>query len=383
MDEFIPFNKIFRGQEEIDAVIQVLKSDCWRGDGPAGREAEAFINEWLGSKYTFLTTSCTHALEMAMMILDIGPGDEVIMPGFTFVSTANAVRTRGAMPVFADIRPLDLMIDPEDVEKKTTSKTKAIVPVHYSGISADFDGLFSVINPSRVTIVEDAAQGVGARWKGRALGTIGEMGCFSFHDTKNFTSGEGGAFLTQCQEIAEKAEWIREKGTNRSAFMRGEVDKYTWISSGSSYIPSDILSAVLMAQLKKKDAIVDARKTVWESYRASLQEAENKGWITLPVIPSYSTSNYHMFYFLTKRKADRNPLLDVLKKAGIDATFHYIPLHNSPYAKKISRGSCTLPATEELAESIIRLPLYPDLATNADKIAGRVSEVIHSYFLNH
>lgn len=383
MHDFIPFNRIFKDEEEQKAVNSVLSADCWHGDGPVSKHVETYLCNWLGSRHVRLTTSCTHALEMAMMVLEIGPGDEVIMPGFTFVSTANAVRMQGGTPVFAEIRPSDLTIDPEDISRKITSATKAVLPVHYAGIPADFDEIRRVIDDHDIAIIEDAAQAVGARWNDRSLGTLGDIGCFSFHDTKNITCGEGGAFLTQDDTLAEKAEWVREKGTNRSAYLRGEVDKYTWISQGSSYILSDLLAAVLEAQLRKKERIHSSRKTVWETYHEHLREAEEHGWIVLPKIPSYARSNYHIFHFLVHDRADRDPLIDALKTAGIGATFHYVPLHNAPYARKFLDRKVSLPRTEQLADSLIRLPLYPDLLDVRNEVAGRVLAVLKDYFNVH
>jgi dTDP-4-amino-4,6-dideoxygalactose transaminase len=359
MPEYIPFNRIYKNDRELTAVESALKSGCWRGDGPAGKKVEAYLRNWLPSNYAFLTTSCTHALEMAIMTLDIGAGDEVIMPGFTFVSTANAVRIHGAKPVFAEIRSSDLTLDPEDVARKITPATKAIVPVHYAGVSVDFDGIREAVNGRPISIIEDAAQAAGAFWNGRALGTVGDIGCFSFHDTKNITCGEGGAFLTQDDQLAEKAEWIREKGTNRSAYLRGEVDKYTWVSTGSSYVLSDLLAAVLQIQLEKKEKIRNARKAVWNSYYQMFETLAESGCITLPVIPDYATSNYHIFHFHVKDPSDRDPLIKAFQAAGIGASFHYVPLHNAPYARKIFEKPVSLPNTERLADTLIRLPLYP------------------------
>jgi len=380
MSEFIPYNKIFKGSEEQKAMMDALEGECWHGDGPASKRVESYLCNWLGARYAFLTTSCTHALEMAMMTLDIGEGDEVIMPSFTFVSTANAVRMRGARPVFAEIRSSDLTIDPVDVATKITPATRAVIPIHYAGISADFDGIRRAIDGRDVFIVEDAAQAVGAYWKDRALGTIGDIGCFSFHDTKNITCGEGGALLTGDQTLAEKAEWIREKGTNRSAFLRGEIDKYTWVSQGSSYIPSDLLAALLEAQLQKKEIILESRKKVWEAYMDRLGESRDKGWIILPDIPSYARINYHIFHFHVKDAADRDPLIARFREAGIGASFHYVPLHNAPYARKILGNQVQLPRTEHLADTLIRLPLYPDLVDIRHDVADRVYSVISRYF---
>jgi dTDP-4-amino-4,6-dideoxygalactose transaminase len=385
MSEFIPFNRICRGSEELVAVQKVLEEGSWHGDGPVGKRVEDQLCRWLGARHCFLTTSCTHALEMAMIVLDIGPGDEVIMPGFTFVSTANAVFMRGGTPVFAEIRENDVNLDPEDVARRITPATRAVVPVHYAGVSADFNGLFRVLEEANVTgrkiaMVEDAAQALGARWNDQFLGTVGDIGCFSFHDTKNITCGEGGAFVTGDGELARKAERVREKGTNRSAFLRGEVDKYTWVGPGSSYIPSEILSAVLEAQLQKKEAIQQARESVWNTYRRTLEPAEERGWIYLPKIPGYAQPNYHIFHFRVQRVQDRNPLLKSLKNAGIDATFHYVPLHNSPWARSTLGEIPALPRTERVADSLIRLPLWPGLSDRIEEVAERVHKVLIHYF---
>lgn len=380
MPDFIPFNKISKDKSELEAMAQALDGDCWHGDGPASKRVETYLCRWLDVSHVFLTTSCTHALEMAMMVLGIREGDEVIMPSFTFVSTANAVRMRGGIPVFAEIRSSDLTLDVHDVASKITPATRAVIPVHYAGVAADFDGIRHAISGRNIAIVEDAAQAVGAFWNKRALGTLGDIGCLSFHDTKNITCGEGGAFLTNDADLAEKAEWVREKGTNRSAFLRGEVDKYTWISQGSSYIPSDLLAALLEAQLRKKDAIREARRRVWEAYRNRLSQLHDKGWISLPEIPKYAHPNYHIFHFHVREAADRNPLLDLLKNAGIGATFHYVPLHNAPYAVNTLKQKVSLARTEKLADTLIRLPLYPGLDEIREDVADRVLKVLIRYY---
>lgn len=395
MPDIIPFNKIFHDQEEQAALARALANDSWHGDGPASKRVEALLCQWLKSEHAFLTTSCTHALEMAMMVLEIEKGDEVILPSFTFVSTANAVLMRGGKVVFAEIRSNDLTIDPDDLARKITPATKAVIPIHYAGVSADFDSIYQVLgkkaisdnpsnvqsgSPSEIAVVEDAAQAVGAYWKNKALGTVGDIGCFSFHDTKNFTCGEGGAFLTQKNDLARKAEWIREKGTDRSAFLRGEIDKYTWQSHGSSYIPSDLLAALLEVQLKKKEVILESRKKIRECYYERLSEARDRGWIFLPVIPDYARSNYHIFHFHVRNKSDRDPLIAMLRDEGIQAAFHYVPLHNSPYARKIMDRPVVLPRTEYLADSLIRLPLYPDLLADMEQAADRTRSVLARFF---
>lgn len=316
-----------------------------------------------------------------MLTLDLKPGDEVIMPSFTFVSTANAVVLHGARPVFADILPGTLNIDPADVARKITPRTRAIVPVHYSGVSADLKELSDLCEGNGIQIVEDAAQGVDAYYHDKHLGSIGDIGCLSFHDTKNITCGEGGAFLTNSDEIARKAEIIREKGTNRSAFLRGEVDKYTWIDRGSSYIQSDILAAVLEAQWAKRAEIRSLRQSAWNTYNETLLTLEKQGFISRPFIPEYCRTNYHTYFFTVNNADDRDPLLDALKSAGISATFHYIPLHDSPFGIRLQPDPELLPNTETLSLQLIRLPLFPSITADYPDFAERAASVIESYFL--
>ncbi|MEX0686984.1 MAG: dTDP-4-amino-4,6-dideoxygalactose transaminase [Balneolales bacterium] len=377
MDDFIPFNKPYKGQDEIDAVIRVLSGDYLCGDGNVTRRVHTLLENWLEVTHAFLTTSCTHSLEMAIMALDIGPGDEVIMPSFTFVSTANAVVMRGARPVFAEIQPGTLNIDPADVEQKITRKTKAIIPVHYGGVACAMDELLDLANIHKLYIIEDAAQAIDAKYKTNYLGTIGDIGCFSFHDTKNIMCGEGGALVTNNDKVARKAELLREKGTNRSAFIRGEVDKYTWMNVGSSYIPSDILAAILEVQISRKSKIKQLRKAVWETYFSTLQPLEEKEFITLPKVPSYASQNYHTFFLNTQTVEIRDLILKELRDNGIGATFHYIPLHSSPYGRQNLQCAQSLPHTDHLSQTLIRLPLYPDLANRAEDVADKVFDIIH------
>jgi dTDP-4-amino-4,6-dideoxygalactose transaminase len=334
------------------------------------------MEEWLNIDHVFLTTSCTHALEMAMLVLDLGPEDEVIMPSFNFVSSANAVVLRGATPVFAEIRPDTLNVDVEDVASKITPRTKAIVPVHYAGISCRMDALQSLADEHDLYLVEDAAQGVDAYYKGTPLGTLGDIGCYSFHETKNLTCGEGGAFLTNDDDLARKAELAREKGTNRSAFIRGEVDKYTWVSEGSSYIPSDILAAVLETQLSRRKEIKNRRRIVWEAYYDALTPLAENHRLTLPEIPAGRTSNYHIFFFRVESEQRRNELIDVLQDHGISASFHYIPLHSSPFGQQYLSDDDALPTTVQCSQTLIRLPLHPGLANEADALSQRTAQII-------
>jgi dTDP-4-amino-4,6-dideoxygalactose transaminase len=372
----IPFNEPVTGDDEIEAARAALESGTIRGDGPVSQRVQEKMETWLGIDHVFLTTSCTHALEMAMIVLDIGPEDEVIMPSFNFVSSANAVVLRGATPVFAEIKPDTLNLDIEDVKQKITPRTTAIIPVHYAGVSCDMDALLELAETHDLHVVEDAAQGVDAYYKDRPLGTMGDIGCYSFHETKNITCGEGGAFLTDSEELARKAELVREKGTNRSAFIRGEVDKYTWVSEGSSYIQSDILASVLEAQLKKRDQIRRRRKTVWEAYWNALSPLTENIPLHLPHIPDNRRPNYHIFFFRVETASQRNQVLDALKQHGIDATFHYIPLHSSPFGQQYVSDDESLPTTTHCSETLIRLPLHPKLAQGANALAERIAEIV-------
>lgn len=311
-----------------------------------------------------------------MLALDLAPGDEVIMPSFTFVSTANAVVLRGAVPVFAEIRPETLNLDPEDVARRITPRTRAIVPVHYAGVGCDMGALSDLAARHDLHVVEDAAQGVDAYYEGGPLGTLGDIGCYSFHDTKNITSGEGGAFLTDDSAIAQQAEIIREKGTNRSAFYRGEVDKYSWVDEGSSYIQSDILAALLEVQLEKRDEIREKRRAVWEAYYEALSPLAERGRITLPVIPENRTSNYHLFHFRTHSAPERDRMLSLLREGGVQATFHYVPLHSSPYGRGVLGWETDLPVTQHCSETLVRLPLYPQLYARAGSVAERVAGIV-------
>jgi dTDP-4-amino-4,6-dideoxygalactose transaminase len=317
---------------------------------------------------------------MAMIALGIGPGDEVIMPSFTFVSSANAVVLRGARPVFAEITPETLNIDPEDIVRQITPRTRAIVPVHYAGVACDMDAIMDIARRHRLFVIEDAAQGVDAYHGDRALGTIGDIGCYSFHDTKNITCGEGGAFLTNNDEIAEQAEFVREKGTNRSAFFRGEIDKYNWISPGSSYIQSDILAALLEAQLTRREQIRSDRGLVWQAYYDALKPIARDKGVILPVVPGYATSNYHIFYFRVTTTALRDQVLNALKRQGIQATFHYVPLHSSPYGRSTLHCRELLSVTQMCSETLIRLPIFPQLAEQAPELAARVADIVLNEF---
>jgi dTDP-4-amino-4,6-dideoxygalactose transaminase len=359
----IPLSRPYVDEVTLDGVQQALAAGKLSGDGAVCRAVERQLVAHSGARHVLLTTSCTHALEMAMMLLDLKPGDEVITPSFTFVSGANAVLRGGGVPVFCEITESTHTMDPADVERRITARTKAIAPVHYAGVAADLDPLLEIAHRHAIPLIEDAAQGVNARYKGRMLGTIGEAGAYSFHDTKNYVSGEGGAFLTNSEATARRAEIIREKGTNRENFLRGEVDKYTWVDEGSSYILSEILAAVLQTQLAAMDEIQSLRAQLYRRYMEGLKDLAQKERLRLPVIPPYADSNYHIFHILLPSETERDRVMRALKERGIGAAFHYVPLHSSPYAlERLGTGKLRLPVTDAVAGRLLRLPLYPRLS---------------------
>lgn len=328
------------------------------GDGPFTKRCHKWFEEHTGAKHALLTTSGTHAIEMSALLLDIQPSDEVIMPAFTFVSSSNAFVLRGATIVFVDVRPDTMNIDETLIEAAITPKTRAIMPVHYAGVACEMDTIMDIASRHGLAVVEDAAQGVMSAYKGRALGTIGDFGCYSFHETKNYTMGEGGALLTNSTPMFEAAEIIREKGTNRSRFFRGQVDKYTWMDQGSSYLPSDMNAAYLWAQLELAEEINQNRMASWELYREGLQPLADKGLVELPVIPEGCTHNAHMFYLKPKDLEERTRLIDFLKEKDILAVFHYIPLHTSPAGTRYGRFHGEDAHTTKESERLVRLPLY-------------------------
>jgi dTDP-4-amino-4,6-dideoxygalactose transaminase len=361
-DVRIPFNKSSVDVRVVDFIRQVIESGKLGGDGVVCRSVELWFEERFNARHVFLTTSGSHALEMAMMMLDLRPGDEVITPSFTFVSTANAIVRAAARPVFCEINETTLTLDVKDLERKISKRTRAVVPVCYAGVSAEMDEICAIAGAHGLKVIEDAAQGVNAKYRGKYLGTIGDMGIYSFHETKNYVSGEGGAFITSDKQLGRRAEIIREKGTNRANFVRGEVDKYTWVDLGSSFVLSDILAAVLMFQLDDLDVIQDRRKKIHLSYLAGLRELEQSEKLRLPVIPEYCESNYHIFYVLLPSEKERNRLMRQLKESGIGTAFHYVPLHSSPYAReRLGLRDLNLPVTDRISGTLLRLPLYPHL----------------------
>ncbi len=342
------------------------------GDGEYTGKCKKWMEERTGTKTALLTTSCTHALEMAALLCDIGPGDEVIMPSYTFVSTANAFVLRGAKVVFVDIRSDTMNIDEKLIEEAITEKTKAIVPVHYAGVACEMDEIMEIARLHNLYVVEDAAQGVMSTYKGRALGTIGEFGCFSFHETKNFSMGEGGALLIREQQFTERAEILREKGTNRSKFYRGEVDKYSWCDMGSSYLPSDLNAAYLWAQLEEADKITADRMHTWKQYDEALRPL---GWFEVPHIPKECEHNAHMYYIKVKDLEERTKLISYLMENGIKAVFHYVPLHSSQAGRRFGRFCGEDVYTTKESERLVRLPLYYQIGEeNVDYVIGKVKK---------
>lgn len=347
------------------------------GDGEFTKRCNAWIEEHTGTAKALLTTSGTQALEMAALLSDIQPGDEVILPSYTFVSTANAFVLRGAKLVFVDIRPDTMNIDEKLIEDAITDKTRAIVPVHYAGVGCEMDTIMDIAKRHNLVVVEDAAQGVNAFYKGRALGSIGDYGCFSFHETKNYSMGEGGTILINRPEQIEDAEIIREKGTDRSRFFRGQVDKYTWVNIGSSFLPSDINAAYLMAQLEMADEINENRLQSWARYNEGLQDLAQEGVIELPYIPEECAHNAHMFYIKTKDMEERKALISYLKERNIAAVFHYVPLHSAPAGLRFGRFHGEDRYTTKESERLLRLPMYYNLSESDQQ---KVIDAVHGFY---
>lgn len=358
----IPFNiPTVTGVEE-KYLQEALRNRKLSGDGPFTQKCNAWLQEQSGAAKALLTTSCTHALEMSALLAGIQPGDEVIMPSYTFVSTANAFALRGATIVFVDIRPDTMNIDETLIEDAITERTRAIVPVHYAGVACEMDAILALAKKYHLLVIEDAAQGVMSSYKGKALGAIGDMGCYSFHETKNFTCGEGGALLLRDERFVERAEILREKGTNRAKFFRGQVDKYTWVDLGSSYLPSELNAAYLYAQLEAAQEIYDRRMQKWEFYRERLQPLAERGLLELPVIPPGCVHNAHMFYIKAKDLEERSRLIDFLRQQGILAVFHYVPLHSAEAGRRFGRFHGEDRYTTRESERLLRLPLYDALS---------------------
>lgn len=357
----IPFNKPTHVGAELEYIQQAIQSSHLSGDGSFTKRSHALLESALGVPKVLLTTSGTHALEMSALLLDLKAGDEVIVPSFTFVSTINAFALRGAKPVFADVRADTLNLDESKLEALITPRTRAIVVVHYAGVGCDMDAIMAIANRYNIPVVEDNAHGLFGKYKGKNLGTFGVMATQSFHETKNLTSGEGGALLINDEKYIEDAEIMREKGTNRSRFFRGQVDKYTWVNLGSSYLPSEILAAHLFAQLEKRDEIQSARKRIWETYYKELADWAEENHVQMPFVPAHCEQTYHMFYMLFPNLEKRTAAIAHLKERGIQAVFHYLPLHLSPMGEKYGGKPGDCPVTERITDQLLRLPFYTNM----------------------
>jgi len=374
----IPFNKPFLTGKETDYIQQAVASGKISGDGMFTHKCHQFFEQRYGFEKVLLTTSCTDALEMAAILLDIQPGDEVIVPSYSFVSTANAFVLRGAKVVFVDSKSDEPNMDVTEIEKLITSKTKAIVPVHYAGVACDMDAIMQLADKYNLFLVEDAAHSIDSSYNGKYLGGIGHLGAFSFHETKNIISGEGGMLVINDERFIERAEIIREKGTNRSKFFRGEIDKYSWVDIGSSFLPSDIIAAFLYAQLENLEKIQAKRKEIWNTYYTALKELEDKGLVSLPFIPSYATNNAHLFYLACKNQEERSQLIAHLRAKNIQAVFHYLQLHKSEFYKPFNDGR-QFPNTDKYADCLVRLPFFYELKSEEQQL---VTDAIVEFYQN-
>jgi len=372
----VPFNHPCFGGKEQQFIAEAMENSHVSGDGRFTAKCHAIIEELVGVPKALLTTSCTHALEMAALLLDVGPGDEVIVPSFTFVSTVNAFVLRGAKPVFCDVRQDTANLDETLLPGLITPRTKVIVPVHYSGVACEMDAIMQIADERGIAVVEDNAHGFLGKYRGKNLGTFGSLSTLSFHETKNFQCGEGGALLINDTKLAERAEIIREKGTNRSRFFRGQVDKYTWVDVGSSYLPSDILAAFLYAQLIEHETIQGNRKKIWHRYNSELTAWAGANGVALPVVPSYCENPYHLFFLILPTLEIRTALIEHLKKRNIHAVYHYLPLHVSDMGRKFGGKAGDCPVTEYVSDRLLRLPFFNDMSEDAQT---RVIEAISEF----
>lgn len=375
--DFVPFNLPSMVGRELEYIVEAVRGGHLAGDGAFTRRCQQWLEERCGARKVLLTHSCTAALEMAALLCDASEGDEVIMPSFTFVSTANAFALRGARPVFVDIRTDTLNIDEALIEGAITERTRAIVAVHYAGVGCDMAAIGELAARYGLPIVEDAAQALGATYRGRSLGTIGDLGCWSFHETKNFISGEGGALVIQNPALIERAEIVREKGTNRSRFFRGEVDKYTWVGLGSSYLPSELVAAFLLAQLEQADEILNRRKAIFARYQDELLPLRVAGVVRLPTVPPDCVPNGHVFYVIVETESLRDELLAYFAAAGVNAVFHYVPLHESPEGRRRGRCAGAMTNTESASRRLLRLPSYFALT---EEQQSRVIDLLKRFF---
>ena len=374
----IPFNRAPITGRELVLLKQVIEGRGLSGPGPFSSQCEAWLVEHVGIKRALLTHSCTAALEMAALLCDLAPGDEVIMPSFTFVSTASAVALRGATPVFVDIRPDTLNLNEQLVEAAITPRTKAIFVVHYAGVCAEMDAFRDIAARHRLLLVEDAAQALLATYRGRFAGTLGDMACFSFHESKNVVSGEGGALVTDRADLADRAEIIRQKGTDRTRFYLGLVDRYTWKELGSSYVPSELVAAFLSAQLDEAEAITADRRATWDRYHAAFADLEARDiGLRRPIVPAHCRHNGHLYYLLLSDRDRRDALIAALRDRGIGAPFHYVALHSSDAGRRFGRPAGSLARTESLSERLIRLPMWCGMGDQSDRVISAVNDLVH------
>ena len=376
-EKSIPFNRPYMTGKELSYIAQAHAHGCLAGDGPFTKKCQTWIERRTGSCKTLLTHSCTAALEMAAILAGIGPGDEIIMPSYTFVSTANAFVLRGGVPVFVDIRPDTLNMDEKLIEAAITPRTKAIVPVHYAGVACEMDTILAIAKRHKLVVIEDAAHGIMSAYKGKFLGALGHLGAYSFHETKNIISGEGGALLVNDPRFIERAEIVREKGTNRSQFFRGQVDKYTWVDIGSSYLPGEVIAAFLWAQMEKAEKITAKRLNIWKRYHKILEPLETAGKLRRPIVPRSCRHNAHMYYVLLPSGTDCQKVLSELGRNGISSVFHYVPLHSSLAGKRKGRVHGDLAITNSVSERLIRLPLWVGLtAAQQNKVAAVLEKAL-------
>lgn len=370
----IPFNKPFMTGKELWYIAQAHASGHLAGDGGFTKNCSNWLQQRVGCSKALLTQSCTAGLELAALLADVQPGDEVIMPSFTFVSTANAFAMRGAVPVFVDVRPDTLNIDEMLIEEAITPRTKAIVPVHYAGVGCEMDVITQVARKHRLLVIEDAAQGLMSSYKGRPLGSLGDLAAYSFHETKNIISGEGGALLVNDATFAARAEIIREKGTNRSQFFRGQVDKYTWVDIGSSYLPSELIAAFLWAQMEEAEEITSRRIAIWNRYHNAFETLERTGRARRPIIPAECAHNAHMYYLLLPDLQARSEFIRKMRELGVHCVFHYVPLHSSPAGEKFGRTHGDLKLTTSIADRLVRLPMWLGLESQQNAVIEAVIE---------
>lgn len=380
---FVSFNKPYLAGNELEYIRQACANGHLSGNGPFAQKCEGWLRQKTGAKGAFLTTSGTDALEMAAILAGIGPGDEVIMPSYTFVSTANAFVLRGGIPVFVDIRPDTLNLDEKKIEAAITTRTKAILVVHYAGVSCEMDAVLEIARTHKLLVIEDAAQGIGSRYHGKPLGSLGHLAAFSFHETKNIISGEGGGLLVNDTRFLERAEMVREKGTDRSQFLQGLVDKYTWRDIGSSFAPNELTAAFLWAQMESFDFIMEKRMELWRNYHRLLQPAEEKNRLGRPCYPEGTTHNAHLYFILLPEAGKRGSFIESLNEKGINVVFHYVPLHDSPGGRKYGRVHGSMTVTEDLSGRIVRLPLWVGMKTEQDRVVEVVLGESENFFGIH